>query len=234
MMELYPIISEKKGIFLKRLNRFVGIVEIDELCHRVHIHDPGRLKELLYPGNTVLVSSAKNKNRKTRWDLIAARRKGEWVLVHSGFHRRISEILLSRGIVRGLEKIEDIKAEVKIEDGRLDFCVFSQGKKIWIETKGCTLFREGMALFPDAPTKRGTRHLRSLIKLREQGDRTMLLLLIFSPSVECFYPNKDTDPAFFKTFFIAFARGVDIRPISLYYDGTSVYFSREIPLCKRR
>ncbi len=231
MTPLYPIPHDKEGKFIKRNNRFVGEVEIEGLCHLVHIHDPGRLKELLYPGNKVLVQEAKNKNRKTKWDLIAARKKDEWILVHSGFHRKISEELISRGKIRGLEEIEQIKAEVKVDHGRLDFCVFLEKNKIWIETKGCTLFKKDVALFPDAPTERGTRHIRALIELRERGDRAMLLILIFSPSARCFSPNKDTDPKFSETFSMALDRGIEIRPISLYYDGEYIYFSKEIPLC---
>ncbi len=234
-MKLLNIPYSHKAIFLDRPNRFLGVVRMNkgEGEEEVHIHDPGRLKELLYRGNEVLIRTAKGKNRRTRWDMLAARKKKEWIFIHSGYHSKIAHRLFELSLIKALNRVEDIRPEVKVPDGRLDFQVKMDGISIWIETKGCTLIDRGIAFFPDAPTKRGRKHLQSLMELKAKGERAALLILIFSKNVLCFSPNKDTDPLFAEAFFSAIERGVEVYPVSLSYNGTDIYFYREIPLCRR-
>lgn len=236
MIEIYRLPSLLKGIFLERTNRFVAKIKLldqnIELTENVHVHDPGRLKELLYPGNKVLIVKAKNKNRKTGWDLIAAKKDDEWIFVHSAYHRRFTEIILEKSLISNLKDLKNLRAEVPIKDGRLDFSANIGGKKIWIETKGCTLIKGDIAYFPDAPTSRGSKHLTSLISLKNKGDRSAVIILIFSKKAECFSPNKETDPLFSKTFYKAIEKGVEIYPVSLTCDGRFVYFNKEIHIVK--
>ena len=86
---------DASGVFKERPNRFLGVVDIDQPRKaagvHVHIHDPGRLKELLYKGNKVLLRHARTSNRKTDWDLIAAKYSDGWVLVNSSYHRAGAE-----------------------------------------------------------------------------------------------------------------------------------------------
>lgn len=234
MIEISKLPPVHKGIFIDRPNRFLAKVKIDSSqVEQVHVHDPGRLKELLYSGNSVLISKAKNKNRKTKWDLLCARKNSEWIFVNSSFHRKFSEIIFHKSLIPALSPISELKAEVKVPLGRLDFMGKIKNKKIWIETKGCTLIKDHIALFPDAPTKRGKKHLTSLISIREKGIRAAALILIFSKNIDYFSPNWETDPDFAKEFYRAVDLGVEVYPLSLSCDGKSIYYHKTVPISRR-
>jgi sugar fermentation stimulation protein A len=199
---------------------------------RVHVHDPGRLKELLYPGNEVLLRKASTAGRKTEWDLVAAKSVGDWVLVHTGFHRGLAETILRSPGISPLGEMEEIVPEVKRNGSRLDFLLRGKdGRETWLEVKGCTLVVDSVALFPDAPTERGLRHVRELIELAKSGENASLLILVFLKSAECFRPNVDTDPAFSDAFYEALNQGVGIHPVILGYREGHIRYEGEIPVC---
>ena len=236
MIPLINLGADVKCIFRERINRFLGTVDIDSPAlenEKVHIHDPGRLEDLLYRNNEVLLKEARGKGRKTDWDIIAgydAQNKC-WVPVHSGYHSRIAERILENEKTSPFGKIERIKSEVAHERSRLDFLVTAGGEKIWVEVKGCTLARDGVSLFPDAPTKRGTKHLKSLMDAVGEGDMAAVMFLVFRRDAKCFSPNEEMDPEFAKTFREAMNAGVEIHAFRLIYEKGTVYFDEEIPIC---
>ncbi len=235
MKRLLEISWDKRAIFLERPNRFLGICQDpntnEEL--KVHVRDPGRLTELLFKGNEVLLKRGKNPKRKTRWDLIAARSMGKWVLVNSGFHSAIASLIFNDKEISPFGRVLSLQPEVKVGKSRLDFLLFiEKGKKIYIEVKGCTLQKNGKALFPDAPTQRGRRHLLELADMVEKGSRSAVVFLIFCPNVSCFDANGRTDPAFYETFYHVIEKGVEVYPICLEYKGSFVWYKKEIELCR--
>ncbi len=224
-MKIISVIPDVEAVFISRENRFLGKVKIGDEEVRVHIHDPGRLQELLYEGNKVLLKKAHGKNRKTSWDLIAAKYENMWVFVNSSYHRKIAEIILKNSL-----REYSLRAEVKIGRSRIDF--IAEGKeKIAIEVKGCTLARDSIALFPDAPTERGARHLQELMEFIEQGNHAMLLILVFREDSRCFLPNTQTDEKFSSLFWKAVKMGVKVRPMLLKYDGRDISYLRDLPVC---
>lgn len=230
---------DAKGTFRSRPNRFLGIVDItspkkdQKKKEKVHVHDPGRLKELLYSKNKVLLRKASNPNRKTKWDIIAARYDNQWVLVHSGFHREIAEWVICNKKVSPFKNFKDIKPEAKFGKSRLDFQLTKKnGRKIWVEVKGCTLAVDGVALFPDAPTLRGTRHVRHLIEAKEKGEEAAIVILVFRQDTKCFAPHAETDLDFAKTFYTALEVGVEVHPLKFsYIDGVINYIGK-ISVCE--
>jgi len=225
-IELLKVGWDRKGIFLDRPNRFIGIVDIDGSPEKVHIHDPGRLEELLYKENEVLLKHVDKPDRKTRWELIASRYENQWVFTNSGYHRRISE-----NIVERIFENAGIRAEVKVGHSRLDFLVEEKGGRKGVEVKGCTLTENGVALFPDAPTERGRKHLQTLMDIIDSEDSAMLMILVFRKDIRCFAPNERTAPRFAEIFKKAVEKGVEVRPMLLEYDGESVWWLGEIGLC---
>ncbi len=224
--------ADIEATFLARRNRFLGVVRLDESEEEVHIHDPGRLEELLWPGNRVLLRWAQRAGRKTKFDLMAAEAHGRWVLVHSGSHRALAEALFQKQECSPFSGIRSIRPEVKVGRSRLDFRItFHDSGPMLVETKGCTLCREGKALFPDAPTERGGRHLMELIRLADSGARTAVVIFITCPNADCFAPNSQTDPKFTELFWRAVERGVEIHPLSISYDGTWLYYEGRVPVC---
>ncbi|MFP4050112.1 MAG: DNA/RNA nuclease SfsA [Thermoplasmata archaeon] len=235
MKELVEIRYNKKGIFLERKNRFLGSVRFKNGKENdVHIRDPGRLKELLFEGNEVLLKKADNENRKTNLDLIGAKFDDLWVLINSGYHREITENILEAESISPFDKIDSYKPEVKLGDSRIDFLIKKNGKNIWTEVKGCTLAKNGEALFPDAPTARGKKHVDELREVVKNGDRGALLVLIFRSDAECFRPYEKRDPEFTDSFYNAYEEGVEIYPLLLSYNINregKLYFKKKIPLC---
>ena len=232
MREIISIPTAAEGVFLERPNRFLGIVGVpgEGGAVPVHVHDPGRLGEILYPGNKVLLRRAGSPNRKTAWDLIAGECEGQWVLVHSGLHRSMAERILEDPEISPLGRVSSFQAEVRYDDSRLDFLVQLNRERVWVETKGCTLCREGVALFPDAPTGRGRRHLEHLTEIRRKGERTAVAVLVFRPDATCFAPNGETDPRFAEMFWSAVDVGVEVYPLLMEFCPPVLFYKGLIPL----
>lgn len=170
MKKIYDIGKIEIGKFVDRPNRFIAEIEINNKVEKCHVHDSGRIRELLFQGNEVGVKRATNlEKRKTAFDVISAltQEKDERVLINSSFHRYISENILKDFDISPFGEVDSIKAEVKIGDSRLDYLLASGDKKIWIEVKGVSLSEDKVAKFPDAPSTRACKHLKELIKLKE-------------------------------------------------------------------
>jgi sugar fermentation stimulation protein A len=235
-MYSYPIPWHQEAIFLNRPNRFVLTVEFRQTKRQeiVHLHDPGRLGELLLPNARILLQKSHSPNRKTAYDVIAIRNfQGDWVLVHSGFHSKIIKKILQSPCISPFGSVEKIQSEVQTGHSRLDFCLTKQAEKIWIEVKGCSL-KDGLwGKFPDAPTLRGTKHVEELIALRKQGDRAAIIFLVTAPKVRYFTPFTERDPVFSTTFQAAVASGVEVYPLCFRYDKQSqtlLYTQKILPL----
>ncbi|NLK62955.1 MAG: DNA/RNA nuclease SfsA [Fusobacteria bacterium] len=223
MTKLIEIKYDYEGKFINRINRYVGEVLINGEVELVHVHDPGRLKELLYEGNIVYIRKASNPDRKTKYDMIAAKKQDEIVLINSAFHRKINEAILENSNINPIGKIDSYRAEVKYNKSRLDFLIQKDGKQIWLETKGCTLSIGDTAYFPDAPTERGRRHLLELIDIVEQGEDGMVYINVLT-NAEYFSPNYETDINFYNTFYEALDKGVKIFPILCKYENQTISY----------
>ena len=227
MKKIYEIGIDKKGIFLERPNRFVAQVKIDDEEVTCHVHDSGRIKELLYKGNEVGIKKVKDTaKRKTQWDLICATtpEKDEEVLLNTAYHRYISENLIKDFSISPFGKVDTIKAEVKNGESRLDYLLTKDGKNIWVEVKGVSLSIDKVAMFPDAPSTRACKHLKELMKIKESGDRAAILLLVFRES-KSFRPKYETDPEFSKLFYEAIKAGVEVYPVQFCLKDGSIYYS---------
>ncbi|ATU09239.1 DNA/RNA nuclease SfsA [Methanohalophilus portucalensis] len=218
---------DAEAVFISRPNRFVAIVDIPSSGIQnveVHVHDPGRLVDLLYRENRLLLKKATNPHRKTKWDLIAAKKDDGWVLVNSAYHRKIAEWVLSDPDISPLGQVDSILPEQKLGESRLDFLVFKGDKRIWVEIKGCTLVRDEVALFPDAPTTRGKRHLDELTLAKRNRDHAAVLFLVFRPDAKYFSPNRLMDPGFYGAYQKAREAGVDFYPLLFTFREGIIYF----------
>ena len=225
---LLEIKHDETGKFISRPNRYLAEVEINGKIELVHVHDPGRLKELLLPGAEVYIKSASNPARKTTWDLIAVENNGETVLLNSAYHRYIAEAYLKNFEISEFGAYDYIKPEAKYKDSRLDFYMEKGEEKIWLEVKGCTLTVGEAAMFPDAPTKRGLKHLGELEELSEEN-RAAILILVFRKS-EYFMPNFETDPEFSSKLIEISENGVGVYPVQLEFTDGKIYYRGILPL----
>lgn len=233
--EILEVETDARGRFVERVNRFLGTVDIgsspEGAVAEVHVRDPGRLEEIVYPGNEVLLRKADKEDRKTNWDLIAGKVGGDWVFVNSGYHRRISKIVLDRDDISPFS-FDSIRPEARLGDIRIDFLLEKGDDKMWLEVKGCTLAEDGVALFPDAPTVRGTRHVQELREAMGKGDRAGLMVLVFRSDAECFAPKEDTDPEFARAFRRTYREGLEVHPLKFNFEGDTLFYVGEIPVCR--
>ena len=202
-----------EATFLSRPNRFIARVLVNGAEETVHVKNTGRCRELLVSGCTVYLARSDKAGRKTKYDLVAVEKErqgraplrinmdsqapndaaGEWLPI-SG--------LFSDGAV--------IRREVKFGDSRFDFYVEDGRRKAFVEVKGVTLEENGVALFPDAPTERGVKHLRELCRALAAGYEAYLLLVIQMKDIRLFRPNAATHPAFADSLREAAGQGVHI------------------------
>lgn len=195
------------GTFLSRPNRFIAHVEIagkQELCH---VRNTGRCRELLPAGAQVFCEEALSPNRKTRYDLIAVQKGHRLINMDSLAPNAAAKEWLLAG---GLGKIENLRPESRHGDSRFDFSFRKEGIGCFLEVKGVTLETDGVCAFPDAPTLRGTKHLRELAQLAQEGYGAYVLFVIQMAGVSYLHPNDATDPAFAAALREAAKAGVQI------------------------
>lgn len=196
--------------FLSRLNRFTAAVEpgtgTEEL---VHVKTTGRCRELLIPGARVVLEEAAGPNRKTRWDLIAVYKDGLGLvnIDSQAPNKAVKEWLATQGY-------EKIRPEYSFGSSRIDFYMEKDGERYLMEVKGCTLERDGVGYFPDAPTERGVKHLRELTAAAKLGYRCIVAFVIQMEGVGEVRPNDDTHPQFGEALEEAAQAGVEILFLS--------------------
>lgn len=181
------------GIFLSRPNRFIAHVEINGKSEICHVKNTGRCQELLCPGARVWCVDAGSPTRKTQYDLIAVEKGCRLINMDSQAPNAAAKEWLLSG---GLGQIENLRPECRHGSSRFDFSFTKGGVPCFLEVKGVTLESEGICAFPDAPTIRGTKHLRELTALARQGYGAYVLFVIQMADVSYLHPNETTDPDF--------------------------------------
>lgn len=195
------------GLFRSRPNRFIAHVEIGGQEEIVHVKNTGRCRELLQPGVKVWCQKSDNPARKTKFDLIAVQKGQRLINMDSQAPNAAAREWLAAG---GLGEIENLRAETFQGDSRFDFSFTKDGRPCFLEVKGCTLEEDGVCAFPDAPTERGTKHLKGLTELARQGFGAYVLFVIQMSDVKYFHPNDTTDPKFGAALREAAAAGVQV------------------------
>jgi sugar fermentation stimulation protein A len=196
---LFPKV--KQGRFIRRLNRFTVECSLDGEIIRAHLPNPGRLWELLLPDRIVsLVSSDPLSGRSTAYTAVAVLREGMPVLLHTQKANAVVKYLLEKNKIRGLENAEIIRQEAAFGTSRFDFLLQKKNVQYVVEVKSCTLFGKNIAMFPDAVTERGRRHLLKLSELTKQGMKCGVVFLVHSPRARFFLPDYHIDFAFARTF----------------------------------
>ena len=201
------------GKFLLRRNRFVAEVEIAGKKETVHVKNTGRCRELLIPGVEVFLEKAENPERKTPYDLIAVNkiRSGKEPLLINMDSQVPNAAALEWLQKSGLFSPRAIfKREVTHNNSRFDIFVTDGERKVFIEVKGVTLEDNGTALFPDAPTLRGVKHLNELAAAISEGFEAWVFFVIQMKEINCFSPNDAMHPEFGNALRRAAAAGVKI------------------------
>lgn len=198
------------GRFLERLNRFVARVEVADQISLAHIPNSGRLEELLFPGNRVVLEKQLKPGRKTAYELIMADFLGNLVSIDSRLPNFLVAEAIEQKVLADFIDFRVERREVVYGQSRLDIKLTGRAEG-FCEVKSVTLVKDGVAYFPDAPTLRGVKHLRELIQASKEGYRAFVIFLIQRSDAFSFSPNRETDPLFAMTLKEAIGCGVQAR-----------------------
>jgi len=202
------------GTLIKRYKRFLADVKLDDGTEVVaHCTNSGSMKSCLENGAEVYLSPMDDLKRKTKftWEMIKI--NGDWVGINTGNPNKLAFEAISAGIIPGLEGYTTVKREVKFGDSRFDIFAENKHEKCFIEVKNVTLKEGNYALFPDAITIRGQKHLKTLMEVKKQGMRAVMLYIIQRSDVEFFAPAREIDAAYSETLKKALDVGVEVIPV---------------------
>jgi sugar fermentation stimulation protein A len=216
--------------FIRRLSRFAGEVAVGRRRVLAHIPNSGRLEELLVFGRRVLLRRQEARERKTAYDLLAVARGKGWVWIDARLPPRLVEEALKGGRVPGFKGYRVERREVRLADGRIDLLLDGPGGTCYVETKAVTLVLRGTAIFPDAPTDRGRRHLLALLEAHRRGMRAAVMFLVQRDDARRFAPNWRTDPRFARTLAHAAEAGVPVFAYACRVTRTSIRIAHPLPV----
>ena len=205
-MDLPPTV---KARFVRRENRFRVTVEVAGRIEAAHLPNSGRLGELLIPGRCCYLAPRLSPRRRTPYDLLLVAHAEVLVSVDARLPNRLFAEALAAGRLAPFAGATAVEPEVRRGGSRLDFRLEGPWGVCWVEAKSVTLVKGGVALFPDAPTGRGRRHLEELAALAREGDRAAVVFVVQRSDAAAFAPNAEIDPAFARALREAQAAGVE-------------------------
>lgn len=221
-----------KGIFLSRPNRFIAKVLVEGKEETVHVKNTGRCRELLESGVTVYLEKSSNPNRKTAYDLVAVEKRREGkpdLLVNMDSQiPNAAAFEWLKGENPLFSQNAKIRREVTFGDSRFDLYVEDGERKAFVEVKGVTLEFDGLALFPDAPTERGVKHINELVKAKEAGFEAYILFVIQMKEIHAFSPHKEMHPDFAEALKLAGDKGVKVMAVDCIVTKDSMVIDKEV------
>lgn len=215
-----------RGRFLSRPNRFIALVDIDGAETVCHVKNTGRCRELLVPGAEVYLVPGTAPGRKTPYDLVAVDKSGVLINMDAQAPNRVFAEFARTFDPQALS----VRPEFRFGDSRLDFCLERPDGLHLVEVKGVTLESGGHARFPDAPTERGVKHIRELMRAVEQGHRATAFFVVQMAQVTDFAPNDDTHPAFGAALRQAAAAGVQVAAYACRVTPDTMSIDRPVPV----
>jgi sugar fermentation stimulation protein A len=217
-----------EGIFIKRLNRFVAIVEIDGNEETVHVKNTGRCGELLIKGAKIYLQYVDKESRKTKYSLISILKGDNLFNIDSQVPNKVIEDALRNNKIKGLKDLDFLKREQTYGNSRFDFYFEKDNRKGYIEVKGVTLENNGEAKFPDAPTSRGTKHVNELVEAKKDGYESYIFFLLQFKGANSFSTNREMDPTFAKAVDEAVENDVKVLVYDSVVKKDSIIISEEI------
>lgn len=196
-----------------------------------HCPNSGSMLGCAIPGSRVMLSKSDNPNRKLRysWELVEA--AGGWVGINTGLPNQIVKEGIENGIVKELQGYGRIRQEVAYgsERSRIDLLLEEPGL-CYVELKNVTLVENGRALFPDAATVRGQKHLRELMAMKESGFRAVNFFVVQRADATAVAPADAIDPAYGQLLRQAAAAGVEILAYQAKVEQTGICLSHRLPV----
>lgn len=219
------------GRLVKRYKRFLADVLLDDGTIVVaHCTNSGSMKSCLEEGAEVYLTPVDEPKRKTRftWEMIKI--NGDWVGINTGNPNKLAFDAVRNGLIPGLGNYTTVRREVKFGDSRFDIYAENEFGKCFIEVKNVTLKVGKNALFPDAITTRGRKHLKTLVEVKQVGMRAVMLYIIQRTDVEIFGPAAEIDPEYAKALNEAIAKGVEVIPLQVKVTPEKIEIVKQLPM----
>lgn len=215
---------------IRREKRFIVIAERDGEIIKAHTNNTGSMLGLLRPGSEILLSPAQNPKRKLAWTWELASCGGHWVGINTSMPNKLLKNCYDEQLIPEFKEYDAYKSECKIGDSRLDARLSGQSGNLWVECKNVTLVEDEVALFPDAVTERGQKHLRELMRLAAKGERVALFFLVQRPDAKCFGPADMIDPVYSELFYAAMDAGVEVWAHEAKLSTQGVKLGQRLPV----
>ncbi len=227
---IFPI-PLQAGTLLKRYKRFLADIKLDDHSEiTIYCPNTGSMRSCSTPGSRVYFSKSHNPKRKYPHTLEMIREQSTWVGVNTGLTNHLVVEAIEQGKIAEFKEVDSIQQEIKTSAGtRLDILLTQDLNKTYIEVKNCSLVEEGMAMFPDAVTSRGTKHLRELAALVSKGHRGVIFYLVQRMDADCFTPAEAIDPLYAETLSEVHRQGVEILVYQAEVTPEEIYVSRPLP-----
>lgn len=218
---------------IKRHKRFIVVAEHEGEELLAHTNNTGSMLGLLRPGSEILLSPAMNPNRKLQWTWELASVHGTWVGINTLTPNRLLFELWNNKLIHELQGYDSFKKECKTGSSRLDAYLTGPAGELWVECKNVTLVESDVALFPDAVTERGQKHLRELMALAKTGVRVALFFLVQRPDARCFGPADVVDQVYADLFYEALDAGVEVWPYEAVLTERGIGLGKRLEVVKR-
>lgn len=177
-----------------------------------------------------MIAPAPGPNRKTAYDLALVRIGDIFVSADARLPNPLVQEAIEGGSLRDFTGYDTLRREVTLGHSRLDFLLTGTSGKCYLEVKSVTLVENGVALFPDAPTERGRKHLQSLIAARKDGNRAAVVFVVQRPDADSFSPYKEADRDFWRTLRRASRAGVEVHAYRCRVSRQEVEIDAPIPV----
>jgi len=215
------------AILVERPNRFLAVCRLGRRTVEAHVPDRGRCLDLLVPGREVALVEARGPLRRTSYTALLARSgSGAWVSLDPAGAPRLVAAALENGVLPW--KLRVSRREIAVASSRIDLLLEPGG--VFCEVKSVGAARDGIALFPDAPTLRGLRHIALLSRLARRGRRCAIVLCAQRGDVRAVAADDHIDPAFARGLRRAAAAGVRIGAIRCAAHPAGMEVHCEIPV----
>lgn len=219
-----------KASFVRRENRFSCVVRLAGRQETVYLANSGRLETVLSPGRTVLLAERSSPQRTTRYDLVLAAIGGSYVSVDDRVASDLVNRALLDGALPGFSQYPSVRREVARGRSRFDFLLSGPDAKCFLEVKSVTLVKQGIALFPDAPTLRGRRHVESLVWAKKEGYDAAIVFVVQREDANRLSPNDQVDRAFGRSLRLARLAGVSVLAYRCHVSPREITLTEEIPV----
>ncbi len=219
------------GRLIKRYKRFLADVELDDGTEVVaHCTNSGSMKSCLENGAEVYLSPVNDPRRKTRftWEMIKI--NGDWVGINTGNPNKLVYEAFLNGNIPELSGYTVVKREVKFGDSRFDVYAEKEEEQCFAEVKNVTLKEGKYALFPDAVTLRGQKHLKTLMEVKKAGLRAIMLYIVQRSDTDVFAPAESIDPAYAAVLREAYDAGVEVIALQAVVSPQGIELRRKLPV----